>query len=300
MSFLARSVTRIKPSPTVAVTTRAAELKAAGRNVIGLGAGEPDFDTPDHIKDAAIEAIRRGETKYTPVHGTPALRQAIQEKFRKENDLSYDLDEIAVSSGGKQVIYNAIMATVNSGDEVVIAAPYWVSYPDIVLLAGGTPKIVKCSENNNFKITPSELEKSITNKTKWIIINSPSNPTGSGYTQKELEALGEVLKKNKNVFILSDDIYEHITYDDFKFFTIAQIKELKDRTLTMNGVSKSYAMTGWRIGYGAGPKDITKAMDEDALVHRIAKTFNLDEIISSHQLQESNDAIGNIIINIDE
>jgi len=260
MSIVSNSLKRIKPSPTIAVSQKARELKAAGKDIIGLGAGEPDFDTPDNIKKAAINAINKGETKYTAVDGTPALKKAVVDKFKRENNLDYSTEQISVGTGGKQIIFNAILATINSGDEVIIPAPYWVSYPDIVLLAGGTPKIVTCSENNNFKITPSELEKSITNKTKWIIINSPSNPTGSGYTQKELEALGEVLKKNKNVFILSDDIYEHIIYDDFKFFTIAQIKELKDRTLTMNGVSKSYAMTGWRIGYGAGPKDIIKAM----------------------------------------
>jgi len=260
MSIVSNSLKRIKPSPTIAVSQKARELKAAGKDVIGLGAGEPDFDTPDNIKKAAISAIQRGETKYTAVDGTPALKKAIVDKFKRENNLDYTIEQISVGTGGKQIIFNAILSTVNPGDEVIIPAPYWVSYPDIVLLAGGNPKIVKCSESNNFKITPGELEKSITNKTKWIIINSPSNPTGLGYTQKELEALGEVLKKNKNVFILSDDIYEHITYDDFKFFTIAQIKDLKDRTLTMNGVSKSYAMTGWRIGYGAGPKDIIKAM----------------------------------------
>ena len=260
MSIVSNSLKRIKPSPTIAVSQKARELKAAGKDVIGLGAGEPDFDTPDNIKKAAIDAIKKGETKYTAVDGTPALKKAIVDKFKRENNLDYLPEQISVGTGGKQIIFNAILATVNPSDEVIIPAPYWVSYPDIVLLAGGIPKIVKCSENNNFKITAEELEKSITKKTKWIIINSPSNPTGSGYTQKELEALGDVLKKNKNVFILSDDIYEHITYDDFKFYTIAQIKELKDRTLTMNGVSKSYAMTGWRIGYGAGPKDIIKAM----------------------------------------
>jgi len=260
MSIISNSIKRIKPSPTLAVTQKARELKAAGKDVIGLGAGEPDFDTPDNIKRAAIEAINKGDTKYTAVDGTPVLKKAIVNKFKKENNLDYLPEQISVGTGGKQIIFNAILATVNPGDEVIIPAPYWVSYPDIVLLAGGTPKIVKCSEKNQFKITPDELKKNITNKTKWIIINSPSNPTGSGYTQTELEALGEVLKKNKNVFILSDDIYEHLTYEDFKFFTIAQINELKDRTLTMNGVSKSYAMTGWRIGYGAGPKDIIKAM----------------------------------------
>ena len=260
MSIVSNSLKRIKPSPTIAVTQKARELKAAGKDVIGLGAGEPDFDTPDNIKKAAIDAINRGDTKYTAVDGTPDLKKAIVNKFKRENNLDYLPEQISVGTGGKQIIFNAILATVNPGDEVIIPAPYWVSYPDIVLLAGGKPKIVKCSEKNNFKITPDELKKNINKKTKWIIINSPSNPTGSGYTRKELEALGEVLKKNKNVLILSDDIYEHLIYDDFEFFTIAQIKELKDRTLTMNGVSKSYAMTGWRIGYGAGPQEIIKAM----------------------------------------
>jgi len=260
MSIVSNSLKRIKPSPTLAVSQKARELKAVGKDVIGLGAGEPDFDTPDNIKQAAIEAINKGDTKYTAVDGTPALKKAIVNKFKRENNLDYLPEQISVGTGGKQIIFNAILATVNPGDEVIIPAPYWVSYPDIVLLAGGTPKIVKCSEKNQFKIAPDELKKNITNKTKWIIINSPANPTGSAYTQKELEALGEILKKNNNVFILSDDIYEHLTYDNFKFFTIAQIKELKDRTLTMNGVSKSYAMTGWRIGYGAGITEIIKAM----------------------------------------
>ena len=260
MSIVSNSLKRIKPSPTIAVTSKAREMKAAGKDVIGLGAGEPDFDTPDNIKDAAIEAIKRGETKYTAVDGTPKLKKAIQGKFTRENNLSYELDQISVGTGGKQVLYNVFMATLNPGDEVIIPAPYWVSYPDMVLLAGGKPKIVKCSEKNEFKITPDELKKAIGKKTKWLIINSPSNPTGSCYTKNEIEELSKILIKNKNVYILSDDIYEHITYDDFKFFTIAQIKALKDRTLTMNGVSKSYSMTGWRIGYGAGPKDIIKAV----------------------------------------
>ena len=260
MSIVSNNLKRIKPSPTIAVTSKAREMRAAGKDVIGLGAGEPDFDTPDNIKDAAIEAIKRGETKYTAVDGTPKLKKAIQGKFTRENNLSYELDQISVGTGGKQVLYNVFMATLNPGDEVIIPAPYWVSYPDMVLLAGGKPKIVKCSEKNEFKITPDELKKAIGKKTKWLIINSPSNPTGSCYTRKEIEELSKILIKNKNVYILSDDIYEHITYDDFKFFTIAQIKALKDRTLTMNGVSKSYSMTGWRIGYGAGPKDIIKAV----------------------------------------
>ena len=260
MSIVSNSLKRIKPSPTLAVTQKAREMKDAGKDVIGLGAGEPDFDTPDNIKEAAIDAIRRGETKYTAVDGTPKLKKAIQSKFSRENNLSYELSQISVGTGGKQIIYNAFMATLNPGDEVIIPAPYWVSYPDMVLLAGGKPKIVQCSEKNEFKIKPKELKKAISKKTKWLIINSPSNPTGSCYTEKELEELSEILIKNKRIYILSDDIYEHITYDGFKFFTIAQIDALKDRTLTMNGVSKSYSMTGWRIGYGAGPKEIIKAM----------------------------------------
>ena len=260
MSIVSNSLKRIKPSPTIAVTSKAREMRAAGKDVIGLGAGEPDFDTPDNIKEAAIEAIRTGDTKYTAVDGTPKLKKAIQGKFNRENNLSYELDQISVGTGGKQVLYNVFMATLNPGDEVIIPAPYWVSYPDMVLLAGGTPKIVKCSEENEFKITPDQLKKAIGKKTKWLIINSPSNPTGSCYTKKEIEELSKILIDKKKVFILSDDIYEHITYDNFKFFTMAQIDSLKDRTLTMNGVSKSYSMTGWRIGYGAGPKDIIKAV----------------------------------------
>ena len=260
MSIVSNSLKRIKPSPTIAVTSKAREMRAAGKDVIGLGAGEPDFDTPDNIKEAAIQAIKRGDTKYTAVDGTPTLKKAIKQKFSRENNLTYELDQISVGTGGKQVLYNAFMATLNPGDEVIIPAPYWVSYPDMVLLAGGKPKIVKCSEKNEFKITPGDLKKAINKKTKWLIINSPSNPTGSCYTKEEIQELSKILIKNKNVFILSDDIYEHITYDGFEFFTIAQIKALKERTLTMNGVSKSYSMTGWRIGYGAGPKDIIKAM----------------------------------------
>ncbi len=260
MSLVSNNLKRIKPSPTIAVTQKAKEMKDAGKDVIGLGAGEPDFDTPENIKQAAIDAIKRGDTKYTAVDGTPALKKAIQSKFLRENNLSFELSEISVGTGGKQVLYNAFMATLNKGDEVIIPAPFWVSYPDMVLLAGGKPKIIKCSEEEGFKLTPNKLKKAITRKTKWIILNSPSNPTGACYSKKEIEALAEVLKKHKNVYILSDDIYEHITFDNFKFFTIAQIKELKDRTLTMNGVSKSYSMTGWRIGYAAGPKEIIKAI----------------------------------------
>ncbi len=262
MSIVSNSLKRIKPSPTIAVTQKARELKAAGKDVIGLGAGEPDFDTPQNIKEAAIEAINKGDTKYTAVDGTPELKKAIVNKFKRENNLEYSTNDITVGTGGKQVIYNAFMATLNKGEEVIIPAPYWVSYPDMVLLAGGNPKIVKCNESDSFKLTPKNLKKTITKKTKWLILNSPSNPTGASYTREEIEALSEVLIKNKNVHILSDDIYEHITYDNFNFFTIAQVPKLKNRTLTMNGVSKSYAMTGWRIGYAAGPKEIIKAISK--------------------------------------
>ena len=260
MSIISNSLKRIKPSPTIAVTQKARELRAAGKDVIGLGAGEPDFDTPDNIKNAAIKAIRNGDTKYTAVDGTPALKKAIISKFKRENKLKYTLDQITVGTGGKQVLYNAFMATLNKGDEVIIPAPFWVSYPDMVLLAGGKPKIIKCTEQEGFKLTAKKLKKAITKKTKWLILNSPSNPTGAGYTKKEIQNLANVLIKKKKVLILSDDIYEHVRYDNFNFFTIAQIPKLKDRTLTMNGVSKSYAMTGWRIGYAAGPKDIIKAI----------------------------------------
>ena len=260
MSIISDSLKRIKPSPTIAVTQKARELRAAGKDVIGLGAGEPDFDTPDNVKNAAIKAIKSGDTKYTAVDGTPALKKAITDKFKRENKLNYSTDQITVGTGGKQVLYNAFMATLNKGDEVIIPAPFWVSYPDMVLLAGGKPKIVKCTEKEGFKLTASKLKKAITKKTKWIILNSPSNPTGAGYTKKEIQDLAKVLIKNKKVHILSDDIYEHIKYDNFNFYTIAQNSKLKDRTLTMNGVSKSYAMTGWRIGYAAGPKEIIKAI----------------------------------------
>ena len=260
MSIISDSLKRIKPSPTIAVTQKARELRAAGKDVIGLGAGEPDFDTPDNIKQAAIKAINDGDTKYTAVDGTPALKKAIVDKFKRENKLNYSTDQITVGTGGKQVLYNTFMATLNKGDEVIIPAPFWVSYPDMVLLAGGKPKIIKCTEQEGFKLTVSKLRKAITKKTKWIIFNSPSNPTGASYTKSEIKKLSKVLIKNKKIHILSDDIYEHIIYDKAKYFTIAQISKLKSRTLTMNGVSKSYAMTGWRIGYAGGPKEIIKAI----------------------------------------
>ena len=260
MSIISDNLNKIKPSPTIAVTQKARELKAAGKDIIGLGAGEPDFDTPDNIKQAAIKAINDGDTKYTAVDGTPVLKQAIVNKFKRENNLDYKIDQVTVGVGGKHVIYNAMMATLNEGDEIIIPAPYWVSYPDIVLLAGGTPIILECNEKQGFKINPVELEKLIKPKTKWIILNSPSNPTGACYTEKDIRDIAEVLKKYPHVYILSDDIYEHVTYEEFKFFTIAQVDSFKDRVLTMNGVSKAYSMTGWRIGYAAGPTEIIRAI----------------------------------------
>ena len=261
MSFLAERLGRIKPSATMAVTQKARDLQAAGRKVIGLGAGEPDFDTPDNIKEAAIAAIRSGDTKYTNVDGTPALKKAIVAKFKRENGLDYEVNQVSVASGGKQIIYNAMVATLNEGDEVIVPAPYWVSYPDIALMCGGTPVFVRCPENNGFKMRAEDLEAAITPKTKWLILNSPSNPTGAAYTHDELKALTDVLMRHKQVWVLTDDMYEHLVYDGFKFATPAQVEpRLKDRTLTMNGVSKAYCMTGWRIGYAAGPLDLIKAM----------------------------------------
>ncbi len=261
MELLNRAVRRIKPSATLAVTARAAELRAAGRDVIGLGAGEPDFDTPDHVKQAAIAAIGRGETKYTKVDGTPALKEAVIAKFRRENGLEYGPDEVIVSSGGKQVIFNALAASVDPGDEVIIPAPYWVSYPEIVAFAGGVPKIVETTIAADFKLTPATLEAAITPKTKWLIFNSPSNPTGAAYTAEEMRALGEVLVRHPHVHVLSDEIYEHLVYDDFAFVSFAATNPaLFDRVLTVNGVSKAYAMTGWRIGYAGGPKTLVRAM----------------------------------------
>ena len=260
MSIISDSLKRIKPSPTIAVSQKAKELKAAGKDVIGLGAGEPDFDTPDNIKDAAIKAIKHGDTKYTTVDGTKALKEAIVKKFKRENNLSYTVDQVTVGVGGKHVIYNLMMATLNKGDEVIIPAPYWVSYPDIVLLAGANPVVIECSEEQSFKLSAKDLESKINTNTKWLILNSPSNPTGACYSEQEIRNLSQVLKRNPHVNILSDDIYEHITYDGFKFFSIAQIPEIKNKVFTMNGVSKSYAMTGWRIGYAAGDKEIIKAI----------------------------------------
>ncbi|MCY4336928.1 MAG: pyridoxal phosphate-dependent aminotransferase [Litoreibacter sp.] len=261
MSFLSETLSRVKPSPTIAVTQKAAELKRAGKDVIGLGAGEPDFDTPQNIKDAAVQAIADGKTKYTGVDGIPELKGAICAKFKRDNDLDYTPSQVSVGTGGKQVLYNALMATLNDGDEVVIPAPYWVSYPDMVLLAGGTPVVAEASLQTGFKLTADQLEAAITDKTKWLIFNSPSNPTGAGYTWDELKELTDVLMRHPHVWVLTDDMYEHLAYDDFEFCTPAQVEpRLYDRTLTVNGVSKAYAMTGWRIGYAAGPESLIAAM----------------------------------------
>lgn len=258
---LSDAVNRVSPSATLAVTAKAAELKRAGVDVIGLGAGEPDFDTPDHIKDAAIQAIRDGKTKYTAADGIPELKEAICAKFKRDNDLDYTPDQVNVSPGGKPVIFNAFISTLNQGDEVIVPAPYWVSYPDMARMAGGTPVFVQCGPNANYKLTADTLEAAITPKTKWLVLNSPSNPTGAAYSKDELRALADVLLRHPQVFILTDDMYEHLVYDGFEYWTIAQVEPgLYDRTLTMNGVSKAYAMTGWRIGYAAGPKNLISTM----------------------------------------
>ncbi|MGY3439258.1 MULTISPECIES: pyridoxal phosphate-dependent aminotransferase [unclassified Marinovum] len=261
MSLLSDTLSRVKPSPTIAVTTMAQELRAAGRDIIGLGAGEPDFDTPVNIRQAGIDAINEGKTRYTAPDGIPELKAAICAKFERENGLTYAPDQVSVASGGKQILYNALMATLNPGDEVVIPAPYWVSYPDMVLLAGGTPVIAETTLEASFKLSPEQLEAAITPKTKWLIFNSPSNPTGAGYSRDELKALTDVLMRHPHVYVMTDDMYEHLVFDDFEFCTPAQVEPgLYDRTLTCNGVSKAYAMTGWRIGYAAGPKALIGAM----------------------------------------
>ncbi len=261
MPFLADRLARVKPSPTMAITALATELKAAGRDIVSLSVGEPDFDTPPNIQEAAIAAMRRGETRYTVFDGSIELKRAVCAKFKRENHLDYETSQITISSGGKQVLYNAMVATLNPGDEVVIPAPFWVSYPEMVLLSDGTPVPVPCPQNNGFKLRPEDLEAAITPRTKWLILNSPSNPTGSAYTEAELRAVAEVLLRHKQVWVMADDMYEHLVYDDFRFTTIAEIEpRLYERTLTVNGVSKAYCMTGWRIGYGGGPKALIKAM----------------------------------------
>lgn len=262
MAFLADALSRIKPSATIAVTQMARDLKAKGKDVISLSVGEPDFDTPQNIKDAAIAAIQRGETKYTPVAGIQPLREAIAAKFKRENGLDYKPSQTIVGTGGKQVLFNAFMATINPGDEVVIPAPYWVSYPEMIALCGGTPVYVNTKMENNFKLTAEDLDRAITPKTKWFMFNSPSNPSGAAYSRAELKALTDVLMKHPHVWVLTDDMYEHLVFGDFVYTTPAQVEPgLMDRTLTMNGVSKAYAMTGWRIGYAAGPEKLIKAMD---------------------------------------
>ncbi len=259
MSFFSKRVSRIQPSPTISITSKAKKLKQEGKKIIDFSAGEPDFDTPDNVKDKAIEAIKQGLTKYTPVNGTKELIEAILRKFKKENDLIFESDEITVGCGGKQVIFNALLATIEKDDEIIIPSPFWVSYPDMALLIDGNPVVLDCSLENNFKINPQDLENKITNKTKWLILNSPSNPTGTFYSELELQNLAKILLKHPHVWILCDDIYEHIIFDNLKFKNILQVeKKLKSRTFVVNGVSKSYAMTGWRLGYGAGPKELIK------------------------------------------
>ena len=261
MTFISDSLNRIKPSATMVITAKAAQLKREGKKVIGLSAGEPDFDTPNHVKVAAIDAIHKGYTKYTNVEGIPELRQAIIDKFKKDNGLSYSINDVIVGTGGKQILFNALISSINKDDEVIIPAPYWVSYPDMTLLAGGKPVIISCTQETDFKLTAKELEQVITKKSKWLILNSPSNPTGSCYSRKELEEIADVVRKHKNLYVMTDDIYEYIVYDNFEFFTFAQVApDLKDRVLTVNGVSKSHCMTGWRIGYAVGPEILIKAM----------------------------------------
>ena len=261
MTFISDSLNRIKPSATMVITAKATQLKREGKKVIGLSSGEPDFDTPQHVKQAAIDAINNGYTKYTNIEGIPELRQSIVEKFKKDNDLNYDISNVIVGTGGKQILFNALMSSLNKDDEVIIPAPYWVSYPDMTLLAGGKPIFVDCSSETNFKLTGEALDKVITKNSKWLILNSPSNPTGSCYSLSELEEIANVVRKHENLYVMTDDIYEYIVYDNFKFYTLAQVApDLKDRILTVNGVSKSYCMTGWRIGYAAGPSLLIKAM----------------------------------------
>jgi len=297
MSFLSKTLSRVKPSPTIAISTKAGELKAAGQDVISLSAGEPDFDTPDHIKAAAIAAINAGKTKYTAPDGIPELKQAVCDKLARDNGLSYTPAQVSIGTGGKQILYNALMATLNEGDEVLIPAPYWVSYPDMVLLAGGTPVIAPAKAENAYKLMPEELEAAITPKTKWFIFNSPSNPTGAGYTWDELKALTDVLLRHPHVWIMSDDMYEFLAFDGFKFCTPAQVEpKLYDRTLTCNGVSKAYAMTGWRIGYSAGPVELIGAMrkiqsQSTSNPNSIAQWAALEALNGSHDFIAENNAV---------
>jgi len=291
MSFIAERLNAVKPSATIAVTQKARDLKAAGRDVISLGAGEPDFDTPDHIIEAGKKALDDGMTRYTAVNGIPELLEAVSAKFKRDNGLDYGPDQIHVSCGGKPVIFNAIMATVDPGDEVIIPAPYWVSYPDIPLFFGGKPVIVNCPTENGFRMTPEQLEAAITPKTKWVILNSPSNPTGAAYTKDDLKGLAAVLERHEHVWILTDDIYEHLVYDDFEFHTIAQVApELYGRTLTMNGMSKAYCMTGWRVGFAGGPTELIKAMTK-VQSQNISHTAAVSQAASVAALNGSHDFI---------
>ena len=297
MSFLSKTLSRVKPSPTIAMSTKAAELKAAGRDIISLSAGEPDFDTPDHIKAAAIAAINAGKTKYTAPDGIPELKQAVCDKLARDNGLIYTPKQVSIGTGGKQILYNALMATLNAGDEVLIPAPYWVSYPDMVLLAGGTPVIAAAKAENAYKLTPEELEAAITPKTKWFIFNSPSNPTGAGYTWDELKALTDVLLRHPHVWVMSDDMYEFLAFDGFEFCTPAQVEpQLYERTLTCNGVSKAYAMTGWRIGYAAGPEPLIAAMrkiqsQSTSNPSSISQWAALEALNGSHDFIAENNAV---------
>ena len=297
MSYMADRLSAIKPSPTIAVSTKARDLAASGRDIISLGAGEPDFDTPAHIIEAAKQALDRGETRYTAVNGTVELREAISAKYKRDNNLDYNINQIHVSCGGKPVIFNAMMATVNPGDEIIIPAPYWVSYPDIALFFGGVPVTVDCPSSSSFKLTPEQLEAAITPKTKWLILNSPSNPTGAGYTEADLKGLAEVLLRHPHVLIFTDDIYEHLVYDDFKFFTIAQVEPaLWDRTLTMNGMSKAYCMTGWRVGFAGGPDELIKGMTKvqsQSLSHTasVSQAASVAALNGSHDFIASNNKV---------
>ena len=296
-NFISTRVDNIKPSPTMEVTSKARELKAAGKDIIGLGAGEPDFDTPLHIKEAAIKAIKDGQTKYTAVDGIPELKKAIINKFNKENNIIYKNSEVSVATGGKQILYNAFQATVNKGDEVIIPAPYWVSYPDMVILAQGNPVFITTKKENNFKVTVDMLEKVINENTKWIILNSPSNPTGTCYSREELKEIGDFLKKYENILILTDDIYEKITYENFIFSTMAEVlPKLKSRILTVNGVSKAYSMTGWRIGYAGGPEFLIKSMakiqsQSTSNPTSISQYAALEALTSSNSFLNENNAV---------
>ena len=295
MTLIAERLGRVSPSQTIAIATKARALKAEGRDIISLSAGEPDFDTPENVKQAAIRAIEAGDTKYTDVAGTPALRQAVADKFKRDSGLDYTADEVIVGTGGKQIIYNAMVATLDVGDEVIIPSPCWVSYPDIVALADGTPVIVPCGQNNGFKLRPEDLEAAITPKTKWFLLNSPCNPTGAAYTAAELKALAEVLLRHPNVWVFTDDIYEKLAYGDFEFATMAQVEpKLKDRTVTMNGCSKAYAMTGWRIGFAAGPKALIKAMDK-LQSQSTSNTSSISQAAAVEALNGPQDAIPKMV-----